>query len=223
MTFLSEDVLDLNAKYSREDLVYTFTNGVPASLVSIVTGSATVTAADSADPLGSALKMTVAANPGTIVVTGPKISQAAIKAVLIDLEGVSLYSVSGVQLPIWSVGLYTAATTTDLVDLYCDPVNSGGSFLSRIRSGKANVFTVTKMFQLNAPTDAGAVPNMDQGLLVNFAKQLVSGHVQHSYSSVATNIPTVDLYFKLKAQTSSVAGYSDYSVYVRKITLSIWC
>lgn len=219
MVFLSEDVLDLNDRFSREDITYTFTNGIPSSLTTAVTGGASITAANYSDPLGSALKMTLGSSGDTAEVRGPLVDPSAVRAVLIDAEGVSHYSAAGTQNPIWRMGLYQLSGAWDTFgeNLYdtgsgyggvIQSANASGSGSSQVAHGTAAMMNIT---------------NYDKGLLVDFSRGKVTGHMSHQYGAMtdATKMPTGALYFKVMALAGGGVG-NNFSVYFRKITLSIW-
>jgi hypothetical protein len=207
MTFLSDQILDLDQTYLREDLTYTFTNGVPAGLTSAVTGDGTVTTVGYDDPRGSAAKFAVSSS-GTAALNGAMCGTTA-KAVLMDLTGVFHVPTASYD-PQWAFGFYAPANA-QFVQVATSNASTGQLSVSN-GSATTNVIAVEAKRRVAA--------DFDTGLLVNFSTGQSLAHVGHSYVSLPS-VPTICMGLKISASTSAPNSYG-FAVYVRKFVLSIW-
>lgn len=212
MVFLHPQILDLDLAYTREDFTYTFASGLPAGLTPTVSNAGVVDTVGYDHANGSALRLTIPNNTATATVTGPKLGRSVIRAACIDVEGISL---SDTNSPLFGIGLYEAVGFAHYAEIYRTDAYAG-LVTAQKAAGNRTIVSL-------GGGGGSRGTDYDAGLLINYDTNTVTGHVGHSYGQTTNpaHIPGTDLYFKIRALGSTAPNF-DFSVYFRKITLSVW-
>ncbi len=210
MTFLHESVLDLDVRHVRTDQEWTFLNGIPAGLTTVATGGGTATTVDSANTAGPALALNIASATDAVELRGPLIGRNVVKAVMLSVEGATNAPASS-KPPVWGIGLYPMTGYASYAEIAHAAATR--SSLSMQNGGPKTTVHIMSGVALNAK-------DYDLGLLVDYTVPRAVAHVGHQYGQVTTNAPAADLYVKIRA-TGGV-GFETFTVYLRKVTLTIW-
>jgi len=212
MTFLHESVLDLDTKYTRSDIEWNFIEGIPSGLTSVAAVGGTATVVDSTNPAGPALALNIFSSTDAIELRGPLIGRDVVKAVMFNVEGITNSPVSS-KPPVWGVGLYPLSGYASYIELA--HIASVRSSLSMQNGGGGAKTTVNIMNGTGLTAQ-----NYTVGLLANLIDSSAIAHVGHQYGEVLTNAPVVDLYVKIRA--TGAVGFETFTVYIRKITFTMW-
>jgi hypothetical protein len=176
-------------------------------LSGVVSGSGSGPVVPFTETLGPALKLTMGANPGAATYTGPVINGSKVAGAIIDLEDISYLG----SAPLWGVGFYNSALTS-YVELFRD--NSGVALTSQVGS------STSREIQRTAQNDTSLIRYANAGLFIDFSQGTSIGHIGYSQVQTTTFQPNnVDMNFKIRSLTT--AAYQNFSVYIRRIRLTL--
>lgn len=199
---------DYDFQYEPVVIEYDFATGRPWGTYA-ATGSGSIGAVDFTDANGAALKLDVGANPGTALFTGIAVSPAVVKAVGIEVFGIDF---AGAGHPVLTVGLEDVAGTR-LSELYRD--DNGFELL--VANGAAVTSTII------ADGNDLAVIDADMGMIADFTTGITTAHVGSSVSNITTVMPSgTNLNVIARAVTTGSGSYNTYTVYIRKIRVTVY-